>query len=274
MSNKAIGFPEIPPAGPWDSYVLVIIWLPLILRILFLLVPFRKAISKLAPHTGWALKQLKALPIRGFGLLALNEILAFMIPPILVLLIRFWSDPIGWQEWSEVSNLGGSILLLCLFIWVAMDMLRIARVRRMLVAVEKHDVNKLRKVADAGLSIRSWLRKFGRKKDGEKPKENQALVKNTGGKIAKSSLKIWGARALLARRLTPAGLISSIAYGAAVEVARAGAEKASDLVDKKMQEEFDKIADINSKTLLMLFARDLLMGIIPILILWILPKFV
>ena len=144
----------------------------------------------------------------------------------------------------------------------------------MLVAVEKHDVNKLRKVADAGLSIRSWLRKFGRKKDGEKPKENQAIVKNTGGKIAKSSLKIWGARALLARRLTPAGLISSIAYGAAVEVARAGAEKASDLVDKKMQEEFDKIADINSKTLLLLFARDLLMGIIPILVLWILPKFV
>ena len=69
-------------------------------------------------------------------------------------------------------------------------MLRIARVRRMLVAVEKHDVNKLRKVADAGY-IRSWLRKFGRKKDGEKPKENQAIVKNTGGKIAKSSLKIW-----------------------------------------------------------------------------------
>tara|TARA_B100001564_G_scaffold196558_1_gene165132 strand:- start:230 stop:1054 length:825 start_codon:yes stop_codon:yes gene_type:complete len=274
MSTKAIGFPEIPPAGPWDSYVLVIIWLPLILRILFLLVPFRKAIKKLAPHTGWALKQLKSLPIRGFGLLALNEILAFMIPPILVLLVRFWSDPIGWQQWSEVSNIGGSILLLCLFIWIAMDMLRIGRVRRMLVAVEKHDVNKLRKVAETGLSVRSWLRKFGRKKDGNKPIEDESIVKNTGGKIAKSSLKIWGARALLARRLTPAGLLSSLAYGAAVEVARAGAEKASDLVDKKMQEEFDKLADINSRTLLFLFARDLLMGIIPLLILWLLPKVV
>tara|TARA_Y100000766_G_scaffold35154_1_gene25015 strand:- start:13 stop:837 length:825 start_codon:yes stop_codon:yes gene_type:complete len=274
MSTKAIGFPEIPPAGPWDSYVLVIIWLPLILRILFLLVPFRKAITKLAPHTGWALKQLKSLPIRGFGLLALNEILAFMIPPILVLLVRFWSDPIGWQQWSEVSNIGGSILLLCLFIWIAMDMLRIGRVRRMLVAVEKHDVNKLRKVAETGLSVRSWLRKFGRKKDGDKPIDDESIVKSTGGKIAKSSLKIWGARALLARRLTPAGLLSSLAYGAAVEVARAGAEKASDLVDKKMQEEFDKLADINSRTLLFLFARDLLMGIIPILILWLLPKVV
>ena len=274
MSTKALGFPEIPPAGPWDSYVLVIIWLPLILRVLFLLVPFRKAISKLAPHTGWALKQLKSLPIRGFGLLALNEILAFMIPPLLVLLVRFWSDPIGWQEWSEVSNIGGSILLLCLFIWIALDMLRIARVRRMLVAVEKHDVNKLRKVAETGLTVRSWLRRFGRKKDGERTNENQSIVKGTGGKIAKSSLKIWGARALLARRLTPAGLLSSLAYGAAVEVARAGAEKASDLVDKKMQEEFDRIANVNSKTLILLFIRDLLMGIIPILILWLLPKMV
>jgi len=274
MSTKALGFPEIPPAGPWDSYVLVIIWLPLILRVLFLLVPFRKAISKLAPHTGWALKQLKSLPIRGFGLLALNEILAFMIPPLLVLLVRFWSDPIGWQEWSEVSNIGGSILLLCLFIWIALDMLRIARVRRMLVAVEKHDVNKLRKVAETGLTVRSWLRRFGRKKDGERTNENQSIVKGTGGKIAKSSLKIWGARALLARRLTPAGLLSSLAYGAAVEVARAGAEKASDLVDKKMQEEFDRIANVNSKTLILLFIRDLLMGIIPILVLWLLPKMV
>jgi len=272
MATKAIAMPEIPPSGPWDSYVLVIIWLPLILRILFLIVPFRKAITKLAPHTGWALKQLRSLPVRGFGLLALNEILAFMIPPLLVLMLRLWSDPIGWQEWSDVSNLAGSVLLLCLFIWIAMDMLRIARVRRMLKAVERHDVNKLRKVAETGLSVRGWLRKFGRKKDDEEPKDNNTLVKQTGSRVAKSSLKLWGARVLLARRLTPAGLLSSLAYGAAIEVARSGAERASDLVDKKMQEEFDKLANINSKTLLLLFSRDLAMGIIPIFILWILPK--
>ena len=63
-----------------------------------------------------------------------------------------------------------------------------------------------------------------------------------------------------------------MAYGAAVEVARSGAEKASDMVDKKMQEEFDKLANINSKTLLLLFSRDLAMGIIPIFVLWFLPK--
>ena len=272
MATKAIAMPEIPPSGPWDSYVLVIIWLPLILRILFLIVPFRKAIAKLAPHTGWALKQLKSLPVRGFGLLALNEILAFLIPPLLVLMLRFMSDTIGWQQWSDVSNLGGSVLLLCLFIWIALDMLRIARVRRMLKAIEKHDVNKLRKVAETGLSLRGWLRKFGRKQDDEAPKDNNALVKQTGSRVAKSSLKLWGARVLLARRLTPAGLLSSLAYGAAVEVARSGAERASDIVDKKMQQEFDKLANINSKTLLLLFSRDLAMGIIPIFVLWFLPK--
>ena len=35
----------------------------------------------------------------------------------------------------------------------------------MLKAVEKHDVNKLRKVADTGLSVRSWLQRFANKND-------------------------------------------------------------------------------------------------------------
>ena len=40
---------------------------------------------------------------------------------------------------------------------------------------------------------------------------------------------------------------------------------------KKMQEEFDKAAEINSKTLLILFIRDLFMGIAPIIALGLLP---
>ena len=73
-------------------------------------------------------------------------------------------DPIGWQEWNEVSNLGGTVLLLLLFFWIFFDIFRIGKIRRMLKAVEKHDVNKLRKVADTGLSVRSWLKKFSKKK--------------------------------------------------------------------------------------------------------------
>ena len=92
-----------------------------------------------------------------FGLLAANEILAILFPPLIVLLVRLLFDPIGWQSWSEVPNLGGAILLCCYFSGSSLiSFLGSGKIRRMLKAVEKHDVNKLRKVADTGLSVRSW----------------------------------------------------------------------------------------------------------------------
>ena len=234
-------FPEIPPAGPWEGYVLVVIWLPMLLRLLFLVIPFRKAIAQLAPHSGWAWKQLRELPVKGFGILALNEILAFSIPPLLVLVVRMTSDPLGWQSWGEVSNTGYAFLMLFLIVWIFFDLLRISRVRRMMKAVEKRDISKLRKVAYAGIGIRKWLNKFsGKAKKTEE--ENEQSVTESGKNIAKNSLALWGTRILATRRLTPQGLLSGIAFGAAIEVAKVGAGKLTDSVDKKMQKEFDKIA--------------------------------
>ena len=62
-----------------------------------------------------------------------------------------------------------------------------------------------------------------------------------------------------------------MAVGAAIEAARAGAGKVSDIIDEKMQEEFDKVAQTSSKSLVILFLRDLAMGILPLLALGILP---
>ena len=129
--------PDLPPEGPWAAYVLVVIWLPFLLRILFLLVPFRKAVYRLLPHTKWAFIQLKELPIRGIGLLAFNETIAFIIPPLTVLGLRLLFDPIGWQTWDEISNTGLALLALGFMIWIFLDFLRIARVRRMMKAIEK-----------------------------------------------------------------------------------------------------------------------------------------
>ncbi len=271
MSSQPLSIPDFPPAGPWDAYVSVVIWIPLILRIIFLIVPFRNAIRKLAPHAGWAIKQIRELPVRGFGLLAANEILAILFPPLIVLLVRLLFDPIGWQNWSDVPNLGGAILLLLLFFWIFFDIFRIGKIRRMLKAVEKHDVNKLRKVADTGLSVRSWLQRFANKGDNNPPSDDTALVKETGGRALKTGMLIWGSKIIKARKLTPAGLLSSVAVGAAIEVARSGAGKISDMVDNKMQEEFDKVAEVNTRSLLILFARDLLMGVAPLVVLGLMP---
>ena len=267
---QPLQLPDLPPEGPWAAYVLVVIWIPVLLRAMFLVIPFRTVIGKFAPHSGWALKKMKELPIRGFGILAINEIFAFMIPPMLVLIIRLSNNPIGWQSWSEVSNVGGLVLFASLLLWIFFDILRIMRVRRMMKAIEKHDIAKLRKVADASLGVRRLLRKFSRKGTDEIVTE-QSSTAQTGGKIAKKSLKVWGARALMARKLTPAGLVSSIAISAAIEVARVGAGKISDKVDTKLQDEFDKISKVNTKTLMVLLLRDLLMGLVPLLILAYVP---
>ena len=267
---EPIQLPELPPSGPWASYVLVVVWLPLLMRLLFLMFPFRRAILRLAPHTGWALKALRELPIKGIGLLVVNEIMAFMIPPLLVLGLRMFMDPVGWQSWADVSNTGFAVLLLLLAAWLFFDFLRIARVRRMLKAIEKHDIERIQKVADAGLRTRTFLRRFAKKskKDG---KESTPSTGDQTTAVATSAAKRWGRRIMLSRRITPAGLLSSVALSASVQLARTGAGKLSDAVDAKLQKEFENVAQTNTKTLLTLFVRDLAMGIVPLVTLALLP---
>ena len=269
MAASPISLPAFPPAGPWDAYVLFILWLPFIFRVIFLAKPMREVINKLSPHAGWALKQLRTLPVKGMGLLVFNEIFAFLIPPLLVFALRMFIDPIGWQSWSDVTFLGGTLLLVALCFWVAMDFYRVARVRRMLKAVMKQDVDKLRKVADAGLKARAWLRKIsGREKNKPVTKEE---VNVTGKEVAKKSLKVWAGRALLTRKLTPAGLLSSVAMGAAIEVGKISAGKFSDVVDKRLQKEFEERTNTQSKTLVLLFIRDMAMGVFPLAVLALVP---
>ena len=265
---EPLQLPEIPPDGPWSAYVLVIIWLPLLLRIMFLLFPFRRALARLVPHTKWALKALRELPIRGIGLLVANEIIAFTIPPLVVLTLRFFFDPVGWRSWSEVPTTGLAFLALLVLIWLMLDFLRIARVRRMLKAIEKHDIEKMQKLADAGIKTRKWLRRFSGQ---DKKKKNTNNAEDAGTSIASSSAKRWGRRILLTRRITPAGLLGSVALSASVQLAKTGAGKLSDAVDNRLQKEFDNIAQTNTKTLLVLLIRDLLMGVLPILALATLP---
>ena len=148
------------------------------------------------------------------------------------------------------------------------DALRILRVRRMLISVERYDVDKLKKIADVGIKTRRFFRRFAKKETAE-GEETTAL--DAASRVGKRSVKMWGLRALKMRKLTPAGLLTSVAVGAAIEAARAGAGKVSDIIDEKMQEEFDKVAKTSTKSLLILFFRDLGMAVSPLVLFAILP---
>tara|TARA_B100000945_G_C20391333_1_gene602412 strand:+ start:210 stop:926 length:717 start_codon:yes stop_codon:yes gene_type:complete len=232
----------------------------MLMRIIFLTNPFIRVTKQLVPHGGWAIKRLKDLPIKGYSLLIFNEILAFFIPMLIVFVFRISSDPLGWSDWSNTNYFGLVIILLFTSIWIFLDLLRIFRVRSMLSAIEKRNIERLRKIADTGFGIRNILRKFSKKEEEEE---------EIGASIAKNSLKTWGLLAFKARKFTPTGLLTSVATGAAIEVARKGAGKVSDIIDEKMQKEFEKISAAQSSTLLILFLRDLAMGIAPLVILWI-----
>lgn len=262
MGVESISIPDFPPAGPWDLYVLFLIWLPFVFRAILLTKPLYKVIKSFAPHAGWAVKQIRDLPIRGFAILIFNETFAFLIPPLSVLILRLFANPVGWQTWDEVTLLGYFLLLVLIIGWIIADLFRILRVRRMLHAIVKYDVGKLQKIADAGLKTRNFIRRFAKKKTKDTPDETD--VGKSAGRVGKRALKIWGIRAWRARRLNPSTLLASVAVGAAIEGARAGAGKVSDFIDDKMQEKFNEIAKTNSSSLLLLFLRDLIMGILPI----------
>jgi hypothetical protein len=261
LVSQALALPSFPPGNVWEAYVGIIIWIPLLMRLLFLSKPFWRTLSKLSPHGGWFIKRVKEMPIRGYGLLLFNETLGFTLPPLLVLTFRMLSDPLGWSTWRETPLLAGLLLVVLLGLWVFFDFLRILRIRRMLRAIEKQNINRLKKIADAGFGLRGWLRKFSGR---DKTEEEQASEPSPVNKVAKGALSTWGVRILKARKLTPAGLVSSVAMSAAVEGARYGVGKVSDKIDEKLQQEFDKVAKANSSTVVVIFLRDVAMGLFPL----------
>ena len=262
---QPLGFIEFPPGNAWELYILFLL-IPGILRLMLLAKPFLSVTKQLAPHGGWFLKRLKELPVKGYTLLALNEILSFTLPILIVLLFRFWTDPLGWSTWDE-TNWIGMFLLVCLaFLWLLVDMYRILRVRRMLKTIEKQNIARLKKIADTGFKLREWLRKFARRD--KEPDVEQDMVVTA---VAKTSLKTWGLLAFKARKFTPAGLVGAVATGAAIELTRRGAGVVSDKIDDKMQEEFNKFSVATSKTVLQMFVRDFVLGMLPLVALWLIP---
>lgn len=256
---QPISIPVFPPEEVWGTYIWLLL-IPFTLRVLLLTGPFTRVTKQLSPHGGWILKRFRELPIKGFGMLAFNEILAFFIPMLVVFIFRMTRDPLGWDDWASSNSTGLAVLMIVTMGWIVFDLFRIARVRRMLSAVEKQNIDRLKMMADAGMGVRGLLRKFAGKDEPET---------DTKKKVAKGVLATWGIMALKARKFTPAGLVSAVATGAVIELARKGASKVSDKIDEHLQNEFEKISEANTKTMIIFFLRDLAMGLFPLLAIWI-----
>ena len=262
---QPLGFVEIPPGNVWELYILFL-FIPGILRSVMLARPFLSVTKQLVPHGGWVLKRLRELPIKGYTLLAFNEILAFILPILILVSFRFFTDPLGWSSWNDSNTIGLIVLILFGMVWLIFDFYRILKVRRMLRTIEKQNIERLRKIADTGFKVRGWLRRFS-KRDEVNAEDEESVTKS----VAKTSLTTWGLLALKARKLTPAGLVGAVASGAAIELTRRGAGIVSDKIDKKMQEEFEKISVANSNTVIQMFFRDFISGVTPLLALWLVP---
>ena len=252
--NMELMFPDFPPVGPWQAYVWYIAFLPFLFRLILVTKPLYGVVKVLAPHGGWAIKQLKELPIKGVGLLIFNEILSFCLPPLLVIIVRLMVDPLGWQAWSDVNATGLVLLLSAFLVWVYFDLLRVFRVRRMMQAVLEQDIEKLRKRAGLALGARTWLKRIGRRTDEEnKPLAKAALEGAVGGKAVNKG--VWGAAA-----------------GVAVEAVRRGATALIEKVDDAIVERFEKAVFEYNQNLIMILLRDIAMSAGPLLILTLIPS--
>ena len=152
-------------------------------------------------------------------------------------------------------------------VWLVLDLMRIGRTRRMLLAVIKQDVDRLRKVADVGLGARRWLRRFAREDGSKGEGDEEESVRGRAWSIAKKA----GGIALLSRKFTPQGLAAAVAWSAAEEAARRGAAHLSERLDAHIEASVEVIIRRNVWTSFVILGRDMAMGLVPLGILALMP---
>ena len=245
--------PDFPPTGPWQAYLWYIVFLPFVFRVFLVTRPLYRVVRLLSPHGGWAIRQVRELPIKGIPLLIINEVISFVLPPLLAFTVRLVVDPFGWQNWSEVNMLGLLLLFIAFVGWTCLDLQRVLRVRRILQGFLSHDIEKLRKRAGLALGIRSWLKRFG--DDSGK-----------GGSPVGAVLKGAGVGRFFKRPILGALL------GVGVKAARQGAAALVGRVDKVIAERFEQAVSEYNQNLRLILLRDICMSASPLLVLTLLPR--
>ena len=131
---QAIYVPSIPPASPYEAYLLLLI-IPFFFRMVMVVPPLFDIISKFGGDAKWFIARIREIRVKGLGLLILNEILALLLPFLLAVYARTKFDPVGWPDWNTTPDLAFWLLVAFAVLWLYVDLLRVARTRRLLRAV-------------------------------------------------------------------------------------------------------------------------------------------
>tara|TARA_B100001094_G_C18113289_1_gene762492 strand:- start:342 stop:1151 length:810 start_codon:yes stop_codon:yes gene_type:complete len=158
----AFAMPSLPPASPWDAYVLMLI-VPFILRLVFVAPPLIDLVNTYAPpgertkHVRWFLTQIRLLPVKGFWLILINETMAFILPALVAIGTRYWLGPIGWPTWDETPSLGVALLLMAGALWLYSDFSKVMRSRRDIKSIAKYNLSTAKMVVQGAVTGRKIL---------------------------------------------------------------------------------------------------------------------
>ncbi|MGY8715946.1 MAG: hypothetical protein ACKVI6_05860 [Candidatus Poseidoniales archaeon] len=247
--DHASVMPNIPPMSPWDAYILILI-IPFIIRLIFVAPPLLDLINTYAPpgertrHIKWFLEKIKRLPIRGFWLIVINEILSFILPAIIALVARYFIGPIGWNSWADTPDIGLFLLLLAGLAWVFVDFGKISRSRIDIKALSKYNLETTRRVVDTAVTGREILQGVS---NVEIPRPWQRLVEPNFILNAISQVLDVGADAL----------------DLALDQVKSQAVEVVDKIDEDIQTKVTERAKASTKSLI----RTTLFSLFPLLVL-------
>ena len=158
----AFAMPSLPPASPWDAYILMLA-VPFILRLVFVAPPLIDLINTYAPpgertkHVKWFLTKIKSLPVKGFWLILMNETMSFILPAIVAISARYWLGPIGWSTWDDTPDSGVALLLFAGALWLVSDFSKVMRSRRDIQSIAKYNLSTAKMVVQGAVVGRNIL---------------------------------------------------------------------------------------------------------------------
>ncbi|HJM12984.1 MAG TPA: hypothetical protein QF641_00650 [Candidatus Thalassarchaeaceae archaeon] len=159
--SEVLAPPSIPPISPWEGY-LIIIFVPFLLRLIFVAPPLLDLVQTYAPkgdrakHARWFIDRIKRLPVQGFWLIVLNEVLAFVLPAFLALAARVYVGPIGWDDW-DIPLLGITLLVVSGLAWIGVDFGRVAQSRMDIRRLGQLNLDVAKQTVDTAVYGREML---------------------------------------------------------------------------------------------------------------------